>query len=177
MNVDCITLIGYRATGKTSVGRLLAQRLQWPFVDTDAEIKRAAGRSIAAIFSGQGEEAFRQMEIEAIDANVSQRPSVLSLGGGAVTRNTNRIAIESTYRVWLTASAETIHARLSADRVTAEQRPDLTPQGGLSEVREVLAARTSLYQACADLVIDTDALTPEQVVEQIVQAIKATNNE
>ena len=167
MKVERVVLIGYRATGKTSVGRILARRLDWEFVDTDAEIEKIAGRSIAEIFSDEGEETFRKLEIDAIRANAQRKRCVLSLGGGAVMREPNRIAIEPAYAVLLTATAESIHKRLIQDSVTVEQRPNLTSQGGLAEVQEMLAKRESTYRSCANLVVDTESRSVEQIAELI----------
>lgn len=168
---DRIALIGYRATGKTSVGRVLAERLDWEFIDTDAEVERVAKRSIADIFADEGEEAFRKLEIEAIRANAQRAKCVLSLGGGAVMRQPNRDAIGPAYTVLLTATAESIHQRLTQDSATSEQRPNLTSAGGLAEVRELLAKRAATYKSCADLVVDTEGRTVEQIADVIIQDV------
>lgn len=165
---QCIALIGYRATGKTSVGRVLADELGWTLVDTDAQIQRMAGKSIAAIFADDGEAVFRKLEIEAIQQNVLQPRCVLSLGGGAVMQEANRQAMEPAFTVWLTASPTTIHERLLADVATADQRPNLTSQGRLEEVQSMLSLRTPTYAACSDVEVNTEDKTVTEIVAEIV---------
>ena len=172
MNIDRIALIGYRATGKTSVGRMLADRLQWKFVDTDAEVEKSAGKNIAAIFADEGEDGFRQFERDAVGRHADQVHCVLSLGGGAVMQAANRRAIQGALTVWLTATPETIHSRLSRDEATAGQRPNLTSQGGLTEVRDLLTKRFPTYESCADLVVDTEGKSVRQVVDEISRALE-----
>lgn len=173
MNVN---LIGYRGSGKTTVARCLAELLQWQWLDTDAEVERRAGKSIADIFGQHGEQAFRDLESHEIEAVGRRTRTVVALGGGAVLRAANRrILAESGRTVWLTASPETLLARLEHDPATAGRRPHLTPAGGLREIREVLAAREPLYQASADLVVDTHQKRPQAVAEEIVQRLQLTS--
>ena len=94
---------------------------------------------------------------------------MISLGGGAVLRAANREAIAAAgVVVWLTATAETIHARISADGSTASQRPNLTGRGGLAEVEELLATRAPLYEACCDLEISTEDRTIAELAGEII---------
>jgi shikimate kinase len=172
-----IVLIGYRGTGKTAVARLVAQRLGWLGVDTDEQIERRSGMSIAEIFQRNGEDAFRDMEVEVI-AELVQRPRcVLALGGGAVMRQENRQAISQCgHVVWLRARAETIQQRIGSDPASRSQRPNLTPRGGLGEIRRLLSQRTPVYEQCADQIIDTDGKTPEQVADEIIRGQSARHN-
>ena len=157
-----LTLIGYRATGKTTVARLLAERLGWDWIDADVEIERRAGKSIASIFAEDGEPAFRDLEV-AVTADLCQRPRlVLAAGGGAPMRAENRQAMRRGGTVvWLKALPETIHRRMSGDATTAGRRPDLTDQGGLAEIVELLARREPIYQETADFAVDTEGKTPD----------------
>ncbi len=163
-----VALIGYRGTGKSHVARLLGERLGWPVVDSDAEVEKAAGCAIVEIFAQQGEPAFRQLEEEQIARLTSASHQVLSLGGGAIlSATTRRHLAERAFIVWLTASPRTLAARLAADTTTSRSRPSLTGKDAGQEIAEVLAARMPLYQACAQLTVDTEDRTPEEVAEAI----------
>ncbi|MEO6812270.1 MAG: shikimate kinase [Isosphaeraceae bacterium] len=164
-----LSLVGYRGTGKTTVGRLVAARLGLEFADADHELERRAGRSIATIFAEHGEPSFRDLE-EAVLQDLSTRPGlVLATGGGAILRETNRAALKRLGPVvWLTAPVETLARRLQGDRAS---RPALTAAGTLAEIADVLNARTPLYQEVADLVIDTKGHSPRRVADLIIARI------
>lgn len=162
-------LIGYRGCGKSSVGRLLAARLGWSFVDTDTLIEAAAGKSIAQVFAEEGEPAFRQREQVAIAEAVRGGQQVLSIGGGAVLRPANRTALKAAgVCVWLTAPAETLAQRIAADPRSASARPNLTAAGGLAEIAALLAERMPLYASLADHAVETAGRDVNQVVDSIV---------
>lgn len=163
-----IYLIGYRGVGKSTAAALLAARLQRRFFDADVELERRAGRTIADIFAADGEQAFRDLEAEVIADLAERGDLVVALGGGAVMRPQNRAALAGGCIVWLTADAETILARVAADRTTAERRPNLTTSGGLQEIVELLAIREPVYRQCAALTVDTEGKSPEQVVAEIL---------
>jgi shikimate kinase len=173
-----IVLIGYRGSGKTTVGRLLASRLGRPFVDSDALIEAEAGRSIADIFATQGEQGFRQRERRAIARLAQADSQVLSVGGGAVLNeaNVDRLRAGGTI-VWLTAPAEVLWDRISEDTDSATMRPELTPDGGLEEVRALLAAREPAYRAAADLIVATSGRSPEEVVAAVLGVLAEIDRE
>lgn len=163
-----IFLIGYRGTGKTTVARVLAQRLGRESVDADKEIERRARKTIAAIFADEGEPPFRDLEA-AVIADLAQTGLVISTGGGAVLREANRAAMRAAGPiVWLTAGVDTISLRIAADAATARLRPNLTAVGGKAEIASVLAERTPIYAACATFVVDTEGKTPAEVADQIL---------
>jgi shikimate kinase len=165
-------LIGYRGSGKTTVAAALAEQLGWPWLDADAELERRAGKSIKQIFADTGEQAFRDLESAVIADLAGGERQIIALGGGAILREQNRQAIAARGRVvWLQASPETLLARIQADPTTAERRPNLTGQGGLAEIRELLAARTPLYAACADLTIDAERLPPDEIAREIITSL------
>jgi shikimate kinase len=167
-----LLLIGYRGTGKSTVARLVAERLGWQWRDADEEVERRAGKSIAAIFEQDGEVVFRDLESGVLADLVQHDQQVLALGGGVILRPENRSLIKKTGKViWLTADAETILARIRGDVLTAERRPKLTARGGMDEVRELLTAREPFYRECADLVIDTSAQSPKGVATSIVAQV------
>jgi shikimate kinase len=167
-----LILIGYRATGKTTLARLLAQRLGWDWVDADVEIERRAGKSIARIFAEQGEEAFRDLESAVIADLCRQSRLVLAAGGGAPLRPENRRSMHSAGKVvWLKALPETIRRRMAGDATTADRRPNLTEQGGLAEILHLLAQREPIYRQSADLEVDTEAKAPDQLVDTILDRL------
>lgn len=164
-----IYLIGYRGSGKTTVAQQLAQRLGWNWLDADVELERRAGKSIKEIFAQSGEEAFRNQEAETVAALATLDRHVIALGGGAVLRESNRLAIRSGKVVWLQATVETLLARIESDPTTSQRRPNLTAVGGNEEVRRLLAQRTPLYAQCADLSLDASQDPPQRLAEAIAQ--------
>lgn len=164
-------LIGYRGSGKSTAGRLLAQALDRPFIDTDDWIESAQGRSVREIFAAEGEAGFRDLEQVAISQVSSfPEPAVIALGGGAILRAENQQLIKQSGRcVWLDASAEHLHDRICADSSSRERRPNLTDQGGCNEVAEILAARRPIYSDLANLTINTQSKSPDQVSREIHQ--------
>ncbi len=163
-----IALIGYRGTGKSEVARQLALRLGWDWVDADVEVELKAGKSIAAIFSDDGEAAFRDLEAQVLAELVGRDRTVLALGGGVILRPDNRALLKQVGKVvWLTAEPETIAQRLAADAATASRRPNLTATGGLDEIRRVLADRLPLYRESSDAQVDTENKSPADVAAEI----------
>ena len=162
-------LIGFRGSGKSSVAPILAETLQWQQVDTDREIEILCGRTIAGIFKDEGEAGFRQWETTIIQAFAAENEQVISLGGGAPTIEVNREIIKQSGRaVWLTANAETLWQRISADNSSHKNRPALTSHnGGLEEVKQLVSQRADVYAECADYTIDTGNLSAEQVADRI----------
>jgi len=167
-----IVLIGYRGSGKTSVGRILAPRLGLPFVDTDERIAALTARSIVDLFATIGAAAFRRLETSVIAQLVGQAPAVVSVGGGAVLARANRRRLPRLgLCIWLTAPPEELYRRISADQSSRTTRPALAG-GGLEEVRLLLARREPLYAALADHVVPTAGRSVAQVAETVVQLVK-----
>ena len=170
-----IALIGYRGTGKTAVARQLARSLGWDWIDADVEVELAAGKSIAAIFADDGEPAFRDLEAAMLADLIQRDHSILALGGGVLLRPANRTLVRQAGRVvWLTATPETIAARLATDATPASRRPNLTAAGGLDEIRRLLDERSPLYRQCCDLEIDTEAKAPADVAAEILEELSST---
>jgi shikimate kinase len=164
-----IFLIGYRGSGKTTVAAALADQLDWPWLDADAELERRARKSIKQIFAESGELPFRDLESAVLADLAARDQHIIALGGGAILREGNRQLITSSGKVvWLQASPETLLARIHSDPTTTERRPNLTGQGGLAEIRELLAARTPLYANCDDLTIEAENLSPETIARHII---------
>ncbi|EAQ77440.1 shikimate kinase [Blastopirellula marina] len=165
-----LALVGFRGVGKSHVARLLGERLGWPVIDADVELQRRAQRTIAQIFAADGEPAFRDLETAVIADLMQQDQQVVALGGGAVLRAENRAAIQAnSYTFWLTADADTIMARISADAATATQRPRLTEMTPREEIEQLLQVRESLYRETADVIVDAQQQTPEEVAREIYQ--------
>lgn len=172
-----VILIGYRASGKSSVGQRLATRLKWSFVDTDARVELAAGRSIREIFAQDGEAAFRRWEAAAVAQTTRGTRQVISVGGGAVLSAANRDALRAAgVCIWLRAPAEDLCQRMQADSGSGARRPALTAGSGQDEVRHLLHERQPLYAALAEHVVDTAGRSAEQVVEAILAVLSGNSS-
>jgi shikimate kinase len=170
-----IILIGYRGAGKTTVGPVLAARLGWRFADCDDRVEELAGKSVAEIFRTEGEAGFRDRESAALEALLQEEKIVLATGGGAVLRELNRAAMKRAgFVVWLTAPAEVLYRRLTADPTTAARRPALA-SGGFEEVVNLLAVREPLYRAVADFVLDSNDRSPDELADPILATWRAGN--
>ena len=161
-----LVLIGYRGTGKSTVAELLATRLGWKAVSTDAQIVEKAQRSIPDIVANDGWEHFRHLETEMCLALKDRDQLVIDTGGGLILRPENVEALKPNSLIfWLTATVPTITRRISDDT----QRPALTSgKTFVQEIQEVLTERTPKYQAAADHTIATDDLSPEEIASQIL---------
>ena len=168
-----IVLIGYRGSGKSTVGRLLAERLARQHIDTDRLIERRLNRTISEIFEHEGEGFFREAEAAVISELPADR-AVISVGGGAVEDRRNRKRLsEFGYVVWLSAAVEELHRRITADAAGGTCRPALSNDDPLIEIRTKLGARTSYYRELADLRIDTSGVAPSAVAQGIVDHLPA----
>lgn len=165
VRTPAIYLVGFMGSGKSTVGRLLADRLGWSFVDLDAEIEAEQGVSIAEIFDRCGEEHFRRLETEAIRRRVRLaqmgRPAVIALGGGAFARECNFDLVEHNgITVWLDCSEAVAWQRVEAN----SDRP-------LARNREQFAALYEARRACyarADFRVESSGDDPESVVEAVL---------
>jgi shikimate kinase len=155
-------------SGKSTIGKAVARRLGLPFVDCDVSIERQVGCSIAAFFERQGEDAFRDLEMETIASLVQSGPSVLATGGGIVLRQRSRELLRARTRcVYLCATPELLWERLRRDR----KRPLLQVQDPEARLRAMAAEREPLYRETAELVVETDGLSFHRLVEQVVQRL------
>ncbi len=161
-----VVLIGYRGTGKSTVGKLVAARLGRVLVSTDAEIMKSLGQSIPEIVEQHGWEYFRDRETKICQDLAGRDGIVIDTGGGAILRSQNVEGLKRTGKLfWLTAPVETIAKRIGADT----QRPSLTgTKSFLDEIQDVLRERTPKYQAAADYIIETDGKSTTQVAEEIL---------
>lgn len=169
-----VVLLGYRGSGKTTVGRKLADRMWCEFVDADEELVRRAGKSIKEIFEQHGEPAFRDLE-SAVLADLLKREShVISLGGGAVLREPNRrlLTISPHSRIYLKCDPQVLLTRIASDPGTASARPALTSLGGgLDEITSLLAQREPLYREVATAELDVTNLDVDEVVVRVAKLV------
>jgi shikimate kinase len=167
-----LILIGYRCTGKSSVGKKIAERLGLSFLDTDDVVEARAGQTIREIVEGSGWSVFRKEERAAIREAGSLKQAVVATGGGAVMDPENRAVLSSSgLVVWLAASEATILRRLVAGGGKAGGRPPLTGMSLELETRETLEKRTPVYRALARLTVDTEGRTVEEVAEEICRSL------
>lgn len=168
-----IFLIGYRGSGKSSVGRRLAERLGWPFVDADELLESRVGCSIRELFATRGEPFFRDLEAQIVSELAAGDGHVVALGGGAILREANRRALHGRgMAVWLTARPETLYERLQTDPLTGERRPALTALGGLQEVRDLLRLREPLYQSAATWIINVEGQTVDSIASDLESRVR-----
>ena len=159
-----VALTGYMGSGKSTVGEMVADALGCPFLDLDQLVVKKAGRSIPQIFEAEGERGFRRLEKQMLEQTVAryaENTAVLSLGGGTVTiPGAVKLLQENTLCIYLQADVQTLQARL-------EGQTDGRPLSG-EGFAERLAQREPLYRAAAHVTIETDALTPQEVTDEII---------
>ena len=171
-------LTGFRGTGKSTVARILGRQLEMEVIDLDQLIEQSAGKTIREIFQEGGESLFRDLESETLETTVKRSASIISLGGGAILRETNRDIIgRFGLCFWLDANAGTIFSRLCGDEATAQRRPALTNLGEFEEVRELLQHRYPLYQAASNYRIDTESKKPDEVAEEVRELWRSHSGE
>ena len=170
-----ILLIGYRCTGKSSVGRRLAGRMGVPFVDTDEMIVAREGASIREIVEREGWRFFREREKEVVLELSSVEGSVIATGGGILEDGGNRMFLgQGGIMVWLTADADTICRRMMGDHRNEDTRPVLVHGDISSDIAATLGRREPLYRRMADVTVDTSGKTIETVVDEIYAQVKGT---
>ncbi|HDR14648.1 MAG TPA: shikimate kinase [Desulfobacteraceae bacterium] len=166
-----MALIGFRCSGKTTVGRLLAERLGKNFTDTDELIERMSGMEIHRFVALKGWESFRKIETQALETALAREFQVIATGGGLVLNPENVFRLKRKAIVfWLRASIEVIQRRISRD---SERflRPGLTQNDPVGEVDALLRQRTPLYQNAADHVVDSGNDDPRRVVDTVCRLI------
>lgn len=172
-----IVLMGMRACGKTTVGKLLANHFECEFVDVDELIVRRAGKSIADIFTTDGEPHFRDIEAGVLEDVMRWTDDrIISLGGGTVLREANRELLKrsSAYRIYLKCDTRILNDRLNADPQSAQTRPALTHLGGgLAEIEHLLKLREPLYREAMTREIDVSHLSPSQVSKMILAEVQS----
>lgn len=164
-----VVLVGFMGTGKSSVGKLVAGRLRFQFVDNDSVIVERAGMEITEIFAAHGEEAFRDYETRSLESLEHLNRCVVSTGGGAVLRDENRALLQRIgFVVLLTAREEVIYDRVARNT----KRPLLSTDDPRSTISDILKQREDAYSAVAQATIDTSDLTREQAAEAVIAEAK-----
>lgn len=157
------------ASGKTTVGQALAERLGWDFIDSDQQVEARTGRTVADIWRAEGEQGFRRLEREALEeamASTAERPAVVVAAGGTVLDPENRALLRRHPPVvWLRARPET-----SAERAGSGDSRPLLGSEPLAALVRLGEERRPHYEEVADAVVDVDHLTPDQVVERVLAA-------
>ena len=179
-NPTNIILVGFMATGKSHVGRVLCEKTGWPLVDADDEIVQRAGKPIQRIFDDDGETTFRDLERLVIADLCAGSQQLISAGGGAFVDAANRmLMLISGLVICLSATPETIFSRVGGDEGdTGPLRPllvrDNQGDNPLDRIESLLAQRADAYSQ-AHHTIETDSLTPQQVAEHILELCKFKN--
>jgi len=163
-----IALIGFMGTGKTSVGRLTAEQLHFDYLDTDEMIQAAAGKTIAEIFSEEGEPAFRAMEEKVVEDLATRKKTIIATGGGLPTNPKNLAGLKAhALVVCLWASPEKIWERVR----NQTHRPLLNDPKPQAKIRELLAARAPFYKQ-ADVLLNTEIRSLREVAHQVVHQFR-----
>lgn len=163
-----IFLIGPMGSGKTTIGRQLATRLDRKFYDSDREIEKSTGVDVALIFEIEGEEGFRLRETKMINELAKKQKSVIATGGGSVLSEENRACIKQNGKViYLKSSQEKIFERTFRDK----KRPLLETEDRMATIKELLEKRGPLYEEIADLIICTDHRPINQIINKISQKL------
>lgn len=165
-----IVLVGPMGAGKSTIGRLLATEVGMTFFDSDREIEARCGANIPWIFDVEGEEGFRQREIQAISELLhSETPILLATGGGAITRKENRdIISQRSTVIYLHTTVEQQLQRTEKDK----NRPLLQNENPRAILESLFEIRHPLYEACADIIVRTDKQTPKSVVRTIIKKLR-----
>jgi shikimate kinase len=167
-----IILIGYRGSGKSTVGERLASRMQRRFIDTDDLIEFKEGQ-ISDIVKSHGWDYFRAIEKKMIEGISKEDNLVIALGGGAVLDSDNIANVERNgLIIWLKADREVLRKRMNEDPRTPASRPPLSEKGTMEELEEIMDFRNPFYKKAATIQLDTSTLNVEEVVENILIASK-----
>jgi shikimate kinase len=163
-----IALVGFRASGKSLVGKLLAQQSNFSFVDMDERLVASFGQSIGQWVQAHGWASFRKAESELLQKLAQEQDLIVATGGGVVLSAANRELLKSHFLViWLRASPETTCLRMLDDPNTETNRPAFTSLPLREEIQQMLTERSDFYQETAYIILETDATLPEKLVSEI----------
>ena len=167
-----LILIGYRATGKSTVGRLLSKKLGVPFLDTDCLIEAAVGMPIKEFVHREGWEKFREKEQEVIAALSEKKLCVVATGGGAIMVEPSRVLLKKMgILIYLQASLQDILERLQKDAGGTQNRPQFSADSLVAETVAALNARIPVYESAADFTVDTEGKSVVRVTDEIYESL------
>ncbi len=167
-----IFLIGYRCTGKSTIGRMLAETLGLTFADADRELEMEHRITIAEMVARHGWEYFRQKERETLVRLCKKDNQVIATGGGVILNPENISDMKKSGTViWLKADAETVKSRLLGDEKTQSQRPALTDKGLVDEIEENMAFRYPLYEKAANFFVNTDGVSADELCRALIDKL------
>jgi shikimate kinase len=179
-----IALIGYRATGKSTVGRILSNKLKISFWDTDAMVEKSVGMPIKEIVALHGWDFFRVKERETIKFLTQKEDCVIATGGGVVLFRENvnllkqnvDLLKQAAVIIWLNAPLHDIIDRLKKDIQSGTTRPQFTSGNIVQETTDIMKLRLPLYEKAADYIVDTLNNNAEEVAEEIYQYLRKSGN-
>lgn len=167
-----IIFIGFRGTGKTTIGKMIAQRLGKEFIDADEFLERKQGKAIKDIFAEGGETLFREIEAQIIAELCLLDDRVIATGGGAILREENvRRLKKNGMIIFLDADVDTLYKRIREDAQTHQKRPNLTNLNAYEEIEYLLAYRRPLYDRVADFIVNTTQLSKNDAANKILTFI------
>ena len=171
-------LIGYRCTGKTTIGKAIAAAIEWSFVDADTLLVRECGKPIKEIVDTEGWDAFRRMERSTLKQICTADRQIVATGGGVVLDKANIKAMKTRGMViWLGATAETIQKRMLQDKNTGNFRPALTDKGRMEEIEDLLLKRNPYYKSAGDFSIHTDNVPINEITQTIIDKLNKSSGD
>ena len=171
-------LIGYRCTGKTTIGKAIAAAIEWSFVDADTLLVRECGKPIKDIVDTEGWDAFRRMERSTLKQICTADRQIVATGGGVVLDKANIKAMKTSGMViWLGATAETIQKRMLQDKNTGNFRPALTDKGRMEEIEDLLLKRNPYYESASDFSIQTDDVPVSKITQTIIEKLNESSSD
>jgi len=171
-----VILIGYRGTGKSAVGKRLAEKLQLPFYDMDELIEDGSGRSIKEMVAEAGWKFFRERECEIVRGLAVLHMSVIATGGGVVMDEGNASILKKHgVLIWLSADVMTIVGRIQGDLTSSKRRPSFSQEDIVKETEDILKKRIPVYSRLADYSIDTTSKNIDEIVNSICEFLNRTD--
>jgi shikimate kinase len=168
-----IYLIGFRCTGKTTIGKIISKELNMDFIDADDELVKQQGEPISEIVEKHGWDYFRDKESDVLKEISSRKNYVVATGGGVILKKENIDCMKKNGTViWLRANPDTVKNRMLKDEKTEQSRPSLTSKGLIDEIKETIETRNPLYTEAMDFDIITDDVGVEEVTRKMLKRLE-----